>query len=134
MTFEALSILIYTLLIFGAITVQATHSAATAEPAYGFSNRAGPQPGKSDFGRRIGLTLGNLNEGAIMYLPLALLAVSLDISNAGTYSAALVTVISRVLYVPIFLSGVTIIRTLVWAPSFFAIPFMSVGILLGAPP
>lgn len=69
-----------------------------------------------------------------MYLPLALLAVSLDISNGWTYSAALLTIISRLLYVPIFVLGIRTIRTIVWIPSFAAVPLMSVGIMLGAAP
>lgn len=60
MTLEALSILIYTLLIFGAVAVQATYSALTAGPAFGFSNREGAPPGMGAAGLRIDRTLGNL--------------------------------------------------------------------------
>lgn len=85
-------------------------------------------------GLRIDKTLGNLKEGAIIYLPLALLAVSLDISNGWTFAAAVMTLVSRLLYVPIFMLGLTTIRTIVWAPGFVAIPLMVVGISSGPGP
>lgn len=133
MTIEVLSVLIYAILLFTVVLTQASYAAMTAGLAYGFSNRGEPQPGKSGFGRRIDLTLGNLKEGAIIYLPLALLSVSMDISNEWTQGAALVTILSRVIYVPVFFFGIPIVRTLVWAPSFFALPALLVGILLGYP-
>ncbi|MEQ8903143.1 MAG: hypothetical protein RID11_05210 [Roseovarius sp.] len=84
MTLEALGIPVYSFLIFGTLAVQSTYSALTADPAFGFSNRDGAPPGMRATGLRIDRTLGNLKEGAIMYLPLARLAVNLDISNGWT--------------------------------------------------
>ena len=83
------------------------------------------------FGRRVDRTLANLKEGAIIYLPLAVMAVALEISNTWTVVAAVTTIISRMLYVPIFFSGIPVLRTLIWAPSFVAIPIMAWGILAG---
>lgn len=97
MILEALSIVIYTLLIFGAIGVQGSYAARTAGQAYGFSNREGDPPGMGAAGLRIDKTLANLKEGATMYLPLALLAVSLDISNGWPWGAALLTILSRLI-------------------------------------
>lgn len=132
MTLESLSILIYTLLIFAAVLVQGVYSSRTAGPAFGFSNREDDPPGMRVAGLRIDRTLANLKEGAIMYLPLALLAVSLDISNAWTWGAALLTIVSRLIYVPVFYLGIPVVRTLVWAPGFVAIPALAVGIVIGA--
>lgn len=84
MTLEAHGIPVYSFLIFGALAVQSTCSALTAGPAFGFSNREGAPPSTQATGLRIDKTPGNLKEGAIMYLPLALLAVNLDISNGWT--------------------------------------------------
>lgn len=133
MPLEALSILIYSALIFIALAVQGAYASMTAGMAYGFSNRVDAQPGKGPFGHRIDKTLGNLKEGGILYLPLALLVVSLDISNGWTWWAALVTIMSRLIYVPIFYLGIPVVRTFVWGPSYFAVPVMAVGILVGAP-
>lgn len=132
MTLEALSIVIYALLIFAAVSVQAAYAAVTGGLAFGFSNRECPQPGMGPAGLRIDRTLGNLKEGAIMYLPLALLAVGLNISNGWTWGAAFLTIVSRLIYVPVFYLGIPVVRTMVWAPSFVAIPLLSVGILVGA--
>ncbi|MGB3407727.1 MAG: MAPEG family protein [Jannaschia sp.] len=133
MTLIAISIIIYALLIFGVVAIQAGYASVTAGTAFGFSNRDAPQPGMGPAGRRIDRTLGNLKEGAIMYLPLAITAVALDISNGWTFYAALATILSRVLYVLIFLVGIQTIRTFVWVPSFAAIPAMAVGIMVGQP-
>lgn len=53
-----------------------------------------------------------------MYLPLALLAVSLEISTGWTWGAALVTIVSRLISFPDF---------------YLAIPARAVGILIRAP-
>jgi uncharacterized MAPEG superfamily protein len=132
MTLEALSILIYALLIFGVVTLQAGYAALTAGLAFGFSNRMDPQPGMGPFGDRINRTPGNLKEGAIMYFPLAIMAVVFDISNGWTYHAVFATILSRLIYIPIYLLGVTTLRTIVWSPSFIAIPVMALGIAIGA--
>ena len=68
-----------------------------------------------------------------MYMPLALLAVSLGVSNEWTSGAALLTIISRLVYVPVFYLGIPVARTLVWLPSFFAIPALAIGILVEVP-
>ena len=87
MTLEALSILVNAILISSAVAVQASYAALTAGLTagltFGFSNRDGAQPGRGPAGARIDKTLGNLKEGAIMYLPLALLAVGILIGSSG---------------------------------------------------
>ena len=131
MTIEALSILVYALLLFAVIATQAAYAGITAGNDFGFSNRDDPQPGLGPFGRRVNKTLANLKEGAIVYLPLALTAVALEVSNTWTLVAAVTTIISRALYVPIFLAGIPVLRTLLWTPSFVAIPLMAWGIATG---
>ncbi len=131
MTIEAWSIFIYGLLVFISVFIQATYIGKTAGPAYGFSNHETPQPNKGPMGIRIDNMLGNLKEGALMYLPFAVLAVHFDISNVWTHYAALATIISRLIYVPIYIIGIEKLRTLIWAPSFLAIPAIAYGIYLG---
>lgn len=128
MAMEVWSVVIYSSLIFLTVVMQASYAAITAGLSYGFSNREQPQPNKTPFGDRIDRTLGNLKEGGIIYLPLALLAISIDVSNSWTYYAALLTIVSRALYVPVFLSGVKVVRTLIWLPSLIAIPLVMFGI------
>ena len=48
-----------------------------------------------------------------MYLPLALVSVSLEISNEWTHGAAFVMILSRLIYVPVFVLGIPVARTLV---------------------
>lgn len=130
-TIEILSILIYVALLFGCLIVQASYALKTAGLSYGLSARDHPQPRKGAMGRRIDRTIENLKEGSAMYLPLALLTVNAEISNTWTYYAALVTICSRLIYVPIYILGVPVIRTLVWAPSLFAIPVLAYGFYQG---
>lgn len=132
MSLVAWSILTYALLIFACVVLQPTRLALTGGMKYGLSNRDTVPPEKSAFAHRIDRTLGNLKEGGAMYLPLALLAVALDASNPWVHYAALATMISRALYVPIYLAGVPVVRTLVWTPSLLAVPAMAYGIWLGA--
>ena len=131
MTLEAWSILTYSILVLFLILIQGIYSIRTAGVAYGFSNRETPRLDKSGISVRIDNTLDNFKEGALMYLPLALLAVSLNLSNAWTYYAALATIISRLLYIPIYIVGIEKVRTLVWIPSFLAVPAMAFGIYRG---
>ncbi|NJM35001.1 MAG: hypothetical protein HC850_10185 [Rhodomicrobium sp.] len=133
MTVEAWSIFIYGLLVFLGVTLQATYQTMTAGPEYGVTNRDKPQPGKGRMGYRIDNTLNNLKEGALMYVPLTLLTIHFGISNPWTYYAAWVTIVSRLLYIPIYVLGIQTVRTLVWAPSFLAVPALAYGIFLGLP-
>ena len=117
MTLEALSILIYALLMFAAVTVQATYSARTAGLTFGFSNREGAPPSMGAAGLRIDRTLANLKEAATMYLPLPPLAVSLDIANGWTWGAALLKIASRLIYIPVFYLGIPVVCTLAGRPA-----------------
>jgi len=128
---EIWSILVYSGLVFVTILIQATYSARTAGVAYGLSNHTESQPNKGPAGKRIDNTLNNLKEGAVMYLPLAILAVTLDVTNAWTYYAALATILSRVLYVPTYIFGIEKLRSIIFTPSLLAVPAMAVGIILG---
>lgn len=131
MTLEAWSILTYSILVLFLILIQGIYSIRTASVAYGFSNCETPQLDKSDIGVRIDNTLNNFKEGALMYLPLALIAVSLNHSNTWTYYAALATIISGLVYIPVYIMGIEKIRTFVWIPSYLAVPTMAFGIFLG---
>jgi len=129
MTLEAWSIFVYAILAFFLVVIQAAYASKTAGSDYGFSNREVPQPNKGAIGIRIDKTLDNFKEGSLMYLPLAILATSLSISNTWTFYAALITIISRSVYIPVYIVGIEKLRTLVWLPSFLAIPAMAYGIL-----
>lgn len=64
-------------------------------PVCGFYDRVAEPPGTGPAGLRIDRTLGHLGKGAIVYLPLTLPAVSLDIWNDRTRGAAFVTRTAR---------------------------------------
>ena len=131
MTIEVYSIFVYGLLGFVVVAAQATYATFTGAVQYGLSNREGAQPNKGPLGFHIDRTLANLIEGGLMYLPMALVAVYADIANPWTHYAPLMTIVSRVLYVPLYMLGIEKIRTFVWLFSFFAVPAMAYGIVLG---
>ncbi len=133
MSLEACSILTYVLLILTTVLIQGMHAGMTLGIEFGISNREQKNLDKGPLGIRIDNTLGNLKEGAIMYLPLTLLTLHLGISNSWTYYAALATIISRICYVPIYIFGIQKVRTIVWIPSILAIPSMVYGICMGMP-
>jgi uncharacterized MAPEG superfamily protein len=130
-TIEIISVLVYVGLLLLMSLVQAAYSFKTAGAAYNLSNHERPQLNKGPIGIRIDNTLNNLKEGALIYLPLTLLVVSLEVSNTWTYYAALVTIIARILYVPIYVAGITTLRSVVFAFSLFAVPAMFIGLLIG---
>ncbi len=129
MTVEQWSVLIYSGLLFFMVTFQAIYTAIDKGLAYGFSNRT-ELIEKNAFNVRIDSTLNNLKEGAIVYLPLVLLGIHLGVSNNWTEIAASMTIISRLVYVPVFLAGIPILRTFVWIPSFLAVPIYLMGCLM----
>ena len=131
MTVETWSVLVYGLLVLFTVVFQSIYNVITGALRYGLSNREGEQPNKGPLGFRIDRTLSNTIEGALMYLPFALIAIHLDISNVYTLYAAILTIISRVLYTPIYILGIEKIRTLVWTVGFISIPMMVYGIFLG---
>lgn len=131
MTMELLSVVVYALLIFITVIVQSSYMARNAGLVFSLGNREKSQTNKKPLGNRIDRTLENLKEGGIMYVPLAVLAVSTGVSNPWTYYAALATIISRILYIPVYIFGVRIVRSLVFAPSLIAIPVMAYGVISG---
>lgn len=125
------SVIVYVALLFMVVVVQASVLTKNAGAAYNLSNRTGQRADKTDFETRVDNALGNLKEGAVMFLPLMLLAILFEITNDWVYFAALLTIISRLLYVPVYFIGIEKIRTLIFLPSLLAIPLLLVGIVTG---
>ena len=122
-TIENWALITYGVCIFVCILIQASNLALTAGIDYAYSNRANTPKNKSDFGYRVDHTLRNNIEGLCIFLPFAVVAGIHDISNTWTQYAAIAIIISRILYMPIYFSGLTYPRTIVWLLSYMAIPF-----------
>ena len=66
-------------------------------------------------GARAARALANMQEALPLFLGLALLNMIVAPGATDAVTGAWVFVIARVLYVPIYMSGVSVVRTLVWA-------------------
>jgi len=118
MTIEALSIIIYALLIFSVVAVQAGYTGVSAGPAYSFSNRderTAPQ-----------YRAFWVPDQPHAVQPIERCDHVPSIRDSGGCLGYLERLdLSRVFYIPQYLLGNSTLRTIVWAPSFIAIPVMA---------
>jgi uncharacterized MAPEG superfamily protein len=80
-------------------------------------------------GQRAARALANMHEALPVFLALALLNLIAGTAAAMATTGALVFLIARVLYVPLYLSGVSWLRSLVWAGSWIGLILMLVPLL-----
>lgn len=99
--------------------------------AFGPRNREHSFPIREPFGRRIFQTIIHLKRVDCTYLPLGLLAVAMDSSNAWKNYAALAAHFPGLRCVPVHRFGIERIRPLVGFPRFFAAPVFAIGVVLG---
>ena len=78
-------------------------------------------------GARAARALANMQEAMPLFLGLALMNMIVAPEATDAVTGAWVFLIARVLYVPIYMSGVSVVRTLVWAGGL-------VGLLIMAAP
>ena len=76
-------------------------------------NRDDP-PEMSIVAARLDRAKNNMLEALPIFLALALLAMVTDHDSRAVRSAALVFLVARVVYVPAYLSGIPMFRSLVW--------------------
>ncbi|WP_309661033.1 MAPEG family protein [Sphingomonas sp.] len=96
------------------------------------TNAMGPRdhcPEESVVAQRSRRGLANLLETLPIFLTLALLAIILHKDVANAILGAQIYVIARVIYVPAYLSGVPVVRTLIWGASAVGLVIMARAIL-----
>lgn len=76
-------------------------------------------------GARAARALANLQEAMPVFLGLALMNMIVAPDAPGALTGAWVFLIARVIYVPVYLSGVSVLRTLVWAGGLFGLLLMA---------
>lgn len=99
---------------FGLITLAIVglsimHTYATRGFGFGFSSNR-PQSGQTAFEIRLGRTLQNHTESAAYVVPALLAAQFSGVEGAMPSLAAMIIVIGRALFAPLYLSGVPFIR------------------------
>jgi uncharacterized MAPEG superfamily protein len=72
-------------------------------------------------GSRAARALANMQEALPVFLGLALMNMIAAPGASDAITGAWIFLVARVLYVPVYLSGVPVIRTLVWAAGLFGL-------------
>ncbi len=104
-------------------------------PVLRYALRADPQilaslgardtpPETTVYGARSERALRNSTEGLIIFLPLALLARDSPEAVAG----AAIFVLARLAYVPIYILGVPVVRSIIWAVGVVGLALMALAI------
>ena len=65
--------------------------------------------------KRCGRAQRNMEEALFFFLPLALLLIITEKDNGLALTGALVFVVARAIYLPVYMMGVYAVRTVVWA-------------------
>jgi len=80
-------------------------------------------------GERATRALANLHEALPVFLGLALMGMIVAPEAAQAKTGALVFLVARVLYAGVYIAGVPVVRTLLWAVSWVGLVMMLVPLL-----
>jgi uncharacterized MAPEG superfamily protein len=80
-------------------------------------------------GQRAARALANMHEALPVFLALALMNMIAGTAAAMATTGALIFLVARVLYVPLYLSGVSWLRSLVWAGGWAGLIMMLIPLL-----
>lgn len=101
-------------------------------PRYTLGNRDEQQEATSVAGR-LKRAFDNHFEGLILFTIAVVVVVLGSASSAYTETCAWTYLVARVLYVPAYVSGVFLVRSLIWSVSFMATLLMLVAALFYVP-
>ncbi|MEJ0084245.1 MAG: MAPEG family protein [Pseudomonadota bacterium] len=80
-------------------------------------------------GQRAARALANMHEALPVFLTLALMNLIAGTAAAMATTGALIFLIARVLYVPLYLSGVSWLRSLIWTGGWVGLILMLIPLL-----
>ena len=87
------------------------------------------QPALTVVGGRAARALANMQEALPVFLALALMNMIVGTAAAMALTGGWVFFIARVLYVPAYMSGVPVIRTLIWGGAWVGLIMMLIPLL-----
>jgi uncharacterized MAPEG superfamily protein len=97
-----------------------------------FGNRDNlPEP--SPVAARTGRAAKNTLENLVFFAALVLTAHAGGADNAQTLLGAQIFVVARLVYIPVYMAGIPVLRTLVWAVSIVGLGMIALEILKLAP-
>lgn len=101
-------------ILIGLIAAQATNTVISSGMAYGLGPR--DEPGKPNvFAGRAKRTIANHIEGLVIFGFAILIVETAGLSNGLTTLGAALYFWARLAYAPVYLLGIPVVRTLVWA-------------------
>lgn len=127
MSYELWVLALNAVILLALYGLQGTHVTLTA-PAWGFSARDGERPG-SLFAERSARVVRNQIEAVAAFAPLVLIGHVLDIHTALTVWGAGLFLGARVLYVPLYLAGIPMVRSVVWTAGFVGCLMVAFAVL-----
>jgi uncharacterized MAPEG superfamily protein len=80
-------------------------------------------------GARAARALANIQEALPVFRTLALLNLIVGTAAAMATTGALIFLIARIIYLPLYLSGVSVLRTLIWVVSWVGLIMMLIPLL-----
>jgi uncharacterized MAPEG superfamily protein len=80
-------------------------------------------------GQRAKRALENMHEALPVFLALALLNMITGTAGASAITGATVFLIARILYVGVYIAGISVVRTLLWVVSWVGLVMMLVPLL-----
>ena len=127
MSVELQSLFGVVVIYFLTIGIQGALTAITQGVPWGVGARD-DAPDLSRLQKRAARTVANNSEALLMFTPLILIAHISQISTDLTVMGALLFLAARALYVPIYLLGVPVVRTLVWTVGLFGLVLIGYAI------
>jgi len=94
----------------------------------GLGNRDHMQP-LTVVGERAARALANMHEALPVFLALALLNMIVGTAAGTAVTGATIFLVARVVYVGIYMAGIPVVRTLVWAASWAGLVMMLIPLL-----
>jgi uncharacterized MAPEG superfamily protein len=80
-------------------------------------------------GQRAARALANMHEALPVFLTLALLNLILGTAAAMAVTGAIVFLVARILYTVVYMLGIPVVRTLIWAAGWVGLVMMLLPIL-----
>ncbi|MEN0062211.1 MAG: MAPEG family protein [Myxococcota bacterium] len=109
---EILAVVLSSALLFAAVNVQAMVNTTAKGTAWIFSNREDQD--LPELSRRATRALANHIENMALFVPIALAVVVTDSADGVSALGAWLFIGARLLYIPIYVLGVTYLRSLLW--------------------
>ncbi|MDB4558897.1 MAPEG family protein [Amylibacter sp.] len=123
MTTELEILALFGLLIMVLVAIQALF----ALQQFGLLYLAGPRDEKLELtgmGARCQRALANSAFGMILFAPAVLFLAVMNVSTPSTLLAAQAFLIARLIYIPLYLFGISWVRTAAWLVGFLATAFI----------